>query len=471
MSFASVSFAGLFLLVLVARCTLGSEKLGRSYFVVLLVASLVFYSWHIPQYLFLLLGISGLNYFVAGQLSAGPHGNRLARRWVALAVSGSLGTLAVFKYADFFLRGTGSVINKVSGADLVWGWEVALPIGISFYIFQSLSYVIDVYRGELKHRSSFAEFLLYVSFFPQLVAGPIVRAKDFFYQWPRRRQLCWPVVTEGCFQLIAGFFFKLVIADGLAALVDAYWGDRGAVHGIVGIGSLSLLFGGQIFADFAGYSMIARGLAYLLGFRLPLNFDAPYIAGSLQEFWRRWHISLSTWLRDYLYVPLGGNRHGRSRTMRNVFLVMLLGGLWHGAGVPFILWGAIHGLGLLMEKGLGVGGARPWKSFSQRIGWDVLTQCFVFLAWMVFRMESAGELVTMMGSALYGGIGLGALSVLALGGLYLMPICGLHVRRILEIEGLIGAPQSPEKAVWAGVMLVAILSSYAQGSAFIYFQF
>ena len=470
MSFASVSFACLFLIVIVGRCTFGREKRGRLYFGFLLLASLVFYSWHIPLYLLLLVGVSALNYLAAERLGVSGKGSREAKFWVGVSLSGSLGTLAIFKYADFFLRGVGGALSWAGGGQNNWGIDLALPVGISFYTFQSLSYVIDVYRGELKHRSTFAEFLLYVSFFPQLVAGPIVRAKDFFYQWSRRRRLSWPLLSEGCFQLISGFFFKLVVADGLAALVDANWGDRESISGFVGIGSLTVLFGGQIFADFAGYSMIARGLAYILGFRLPLNFDAPYIAGSLQEFWRRWHISLSTWLRDYLYVPLGGNRNGRIKTMRNVFLVMLLGGLWHGAGVPFVLWGAIHGLGLLLEKALGHGGRSQTSGFS-RFGWYCLTQLFVFTAWMVFRMESSGQMIAMLESMFSDGAGIDGLVVIWTGVIYLIPVIGLHIRRLLELKGLTTAPSPREKAAWAGVMMAAILSGYAQGAAFIYFQF
>ncbi len=471
MSFASISFAFLFLVVLLGRLTLGRDKRGSAYFLFLLSASLVFYSWHIPIYLVLLVGVSWLNYFVAARLGAAGLDPARKKRWVRLALIGSLGTLGVFKYLDFCLRSVGFAVSTLGIGSPNWGVDLALPIGISFYTFQSLSYVIDVYRGELKHRSSFSEFLLYVSFFPQLVAGPIVRAKDFFYQWNRRRRLSWPLVSEACFQLISGFFFKLVIADGLANIVDGHWGERSIVNGLLGIGGLTLLFGGQIFADFAGYSMIARGLAYLLGFRLPLNFDAPYIASSLQEFWRRWHISLSTWLRDYLYVPLGGNRNGNLATMRNVFLVMLLGGIWHGAGMPFILWGVVHGFGLLIEKALGIRVNHSGAGLGKRIGWYLVTQTFVFTAWMIFRMESSMQLIGMVQSGVRDGWGLSGLLELQQGLIFLLPILGLHLRRLFEVSGRIQPATQTEKACWAGVMMVFILTAYAQGTAFIYFQF
>ena len=471
MSFASISFACLFFVVLVGRCSFGSEKRGRAYFGLLLVSSLTFYSWHTPIYIFLLLGVTALNFFVAGRLSESGASRVKAKRWVSVSVIGSLSTLAYFKYSGFALRGLQDMWVWGGGGSLGWNVDVVLPIGISFYTFQALSYVIDVYRGELKHRSSFFEFLTYVSFFPQLVAGPIVRAKDFFYQWNRRRGLHWPVVSEGCFQLISGFFFKLVVADGLANIIDLYWDDRGAVYGVLGIGTLVLLFGGQIFADFAGYSMIARGLGYLLGFRLPLNFDAPYIASSLQEFWRRWHISLSTWLRDYLYIPLGGNRNGASQTMKNVFLVMVIGGLWHGAGAPFIIWGAIHGIGLIVEKRLGFASSQSLQSSVGRLGWFCVTQGVVFTAWMVFRMESFGQLMAMGRSLIFDGIGLDGFVILSLGLVYWIPIGGLHLRRLFEVRGYLKAPTAMEKAVLSGVMFTLVLSAYSQGAAFIYFEF
>ncbi len=217
-------------------------------------------------------------------------------------------------------------------------------MGISFYTFQTLSYTIDVYRGELAPVRSFWQFILFISFFPQLVAGPIVRASEFLPQMARPRRLRLRVFYEGVWLVIGGLFLKMVCADNLAAYVDEHW-HRGSAAG--GDATMSLwlgvMFSGQIFADFCGYSTIARGLGYLLGYRFPLNFDAPYIAATFKNFWERWHITLSRWLRDYLYVPLGGNRGSRARTYVNLLTVMLLGGLWHGAAYTYIVWGAIHG--------------------------------------------------------------------------------------------------------------------------------
>lgn len=469
MNFASLSFLGLFLVVLAGRLVLGRQKKEPAYFFLLLVASLVFYAWHIPAYLVLLLGVSGLCFYSANRLTA-DSAIRSRRCWLLVSLVGALGTLAVFKYTGFVLRLVDQIWGLFGAGSLGFSIEIALPIGISFYTFQALSYVIDVSRRQIEPRRAFREFLLYVSFFPQLVAGPIVRAKDFFYQWNRRRGLRWVSFSEGIFQMIAGFFLKLVVADGLGDLVDRYWGDRSLVTGFFGIGCLTLFFGMQIFADFAGYSMIARGLAYLLGFRLPLNFDAPYLSGSLQEFWRRWHISLSSWLRDYLYIPLGGNRGGRMTTMRNVFLVMVLGGLWHGAGVGFVLWGVVHGLGLLLEKALGIG-TQKGTSVWNRILWFLMTQSFVFLAWMFFRMESGSQLLEMLRALVVGGWGVESLEHLVWGGLYVIPILGLHLRRFGELKGLLSQPSILEKAIWAGVMLALTLAAYAQSTAFIYFQF
>ncbi len=469
MSFTSFSFALLFVVALGLRLTVGREKTGRPYFLGLLVCSLVFYAWHTPAYLLLLLGVVGVNYFAAGRLSDGQRQG--GRTWLVGAVVLSLGCLGFYKYGGFLVRTSNQVLAAL-GLDSNWGpLEIALPIGISFYTFQALSYTIDVSRGHLQHRKSLPDFLLYVSFFPQLVAGPIVRAQDFYYQWHRKRRLRGMVFSEALFQLISGFFLKLVVADGIAGIINPLWADRSEVYGLLGISALTFLFGMQIFADFAGYSMIARGLGYLLGFRLPINFDAPYIAGSLQEFWRRWHISLSTWLRDYLYVPLGGNRGGRTRTMWNVFLVMVLGGLWHGAGIPFLVWGAIHGLGLVFEKGWGDRLRGDSAGFGKRVAAYLITQGFVFSAWMVFRMESGEQLREMILSLVFGGWGWVSLSALAGAGWFVLPVLGVHCRRALERGGSLGAPSVVEKAIWAGLMLTLIVTAYSRNAEFIYFQF
>ncbi len=361
MNFVSWAFVALFLTAFAARLTIGRRKVESSYLGVLLLASLVFYSWHIPAYLAVLLGSATVDYVVALRIHRlEPHQQALRRAFLVASLVVNLGLLAFFKYGGFAVR-VAEEAAALSGTSLrLQEFSLVLPMGISFYTFQTLSYTIDVYRGVLAPLGSFPRFLLFISFFPQLVAGPIVRASEFLPQLPRPRRLHARAFYQGAWLVVVGFFLKMVCADNLAAYVDEYW-ERGARPG--GHASfalwLSVMFSGQIFTDFAGYSTIAQGLGYLLGFRFPDNFNAPYLAGSFKNFWERWHMTLSRWLRDYLYLPLGGNRHSRSRTLANLLAVMLLGGLWHGAAYTFIVWGAIHGLCLVGERVLGLHRIRP----------------------------------------------------------------------------------------------------------------
>jgi alginate O-acetyltransferase complex protein AlgI len=343
-------------------------------------------------------------------------------------------------------------------------------MGISFYTFQTLSYTIDVYRGELAPVRNFPRLLLFISFFPQLVAGPIVRASEFLPQIPRPRRLHARVFYHGVWLLIVGFFLKMVCADNLAAYVDEHW-DRGYREGADAtfVLWLGVMFSGQIFADFAGYSTIAQGLGYLLGYRFPENFNAPYLAATFKNFWERWHITLSRWLRDYLYVPLGGNRGSRARTLLNLLLVMLLGGLWHGAAFTFIVWGAIHGLCLVGERVLGLHrpAPRPW---AVRAAWFVVVQGAVLVAWVYFRSATVGGATTFVAN-----LGTGAWRapdlwmVQAL--LFLSPIVLLHAWTWLDERGRAPVLGATARAVLAAVMVYAIITLHGGTSEFIYFQF
>jgi alginate O-acetyltransferase complex protein AlgI len=344
-------------------------------------------------------------------------------------------------------------------------------MGISFYTFQSMSYTIDVYRGQLEPLRLFGPFLLYISFFPQLVAGPIVRAVEFLPQLPR---VCRPhllVWNEALFLLASGYFLKMVCADNIATFVDPHWvsgyrpgTDSGALLW------LALMFNAQIFCDFAGYSNIARGLALMLGFRLPINFNAPYIAGSFQNFWERWHITLSRWLRDYLYVSLGGNRVSRTRTYVNLLLVMVLGGLWHGAAFTFIVWGAIHGGALAVERAAGLQGRGTPRPLAVRVLWAVVVQAVVLVAWIFFRSETVGGAWQMVRN-------IAALEfeapneVMRLGSWFLLPPLLLHGWRLVEERGLVGPLPPFAKAALTAVLVLLTLTAYGSTNAFIYFQF
>ncbi len=473
MNFVSWAFAALFLVVFAARLTVGRRKIETPYVTVLLVASLVFYGWHVPSYVALLVGSALVDFLAARAMGeAGPDRQSVRRALLVASLVSNLGVLAFFKYGGFAAQAAED-LAALAGASLrVPAVQLVLPMGISFYTFQTLSYTIDVYRGELAPVRSFWRFLLFISFFPQLVAGPIVRASEFLPQMPRPRRLRLRVFYEGVWLVIAGLFLKMVCADNLAAYVDEHW-HRGYAPG--GDATMSLwlgvMFSGQIFADFCGYSTIARGLGYLLGYRFPLNFDAPYIAATFKNFWERWHITLSRWLRDYLYVPLGGNRGSRARTYVNLLTVMLLGGLWHGAAYTYIVWGAIHGVCLALERALQLhrrdGAYRaPWV----RGAWAVAVQGAVLVAWIYFRSDTVTGATAFVANLAFGAW-LPPTGWMIASLLFLLPLAAMHLHTWLEEHHHVLPLCAGAKAVLAAGMTYGILTLYGGTSDFIYFQF
>ena len=472
MNFVSWSFVVLFAVVFTARLSIGRTKVEPAFVAILIAASVVFYAWHIPSYFVILLVSSTIDFaagLVLGRLPAGARGPR--RLVLVVTIVTNLGLLGFFKYGDFLL-GVAEDLSSLTGRRLsLPDAGMILPMGISFYTFQSLSYTIDVYRGILAPIRSFPKFFLYISFFPQLVAGPIVRARDFLPQLSRRRRLRLVVFYEGMWLIIVGFFLKMVCADNLAVYVDEYWNRGYRQDAQAGFTLwLALMFSGQIFADFAGYSSIARGLGYLLGFRLPVNFNAPYVAGSLKNFWERWHITLSSWLRDYLYVSLGGNRISRVRTYVNLLVVMVLGGLWHGAAYTFLIWGAIHGAALAVERLLGLHTDRGIARPIVRGAWFAVVQAVVLIAWVFFRSDSVEGATAFVGNILT--FDFEALpSWCLIGSLFLLPLVGLHAWTWAEERQLVPHPSFKVRAPLAAAMVYAILTLYAGTSDFIYFQF
>ncbi len=315
----------------------------------LLIASYVFYgSWN-PPFALLLAGSTVLDYFLGLRLAAteSPSKRRLL---LGVSLVANLGVLGFFKYGDFLREQVYSLLGLVGVVEAIPApWNIVLPVGISFYTFQTLSYSIDVYRREQEPTRSLLDFALFVSFFPQLVAGPIVRSKQFLPQLDGDRPVGVSETEEALVRIFAGLLKKVVLADTLGEYVDqvfAFPRSYGAPNVLLGIYAYTY----QIYFDFSGYSDIAIGLAALFGFRIPENFNRPYLSSNPREFWQRWHISLSTWLRDYLYVSLGGNRASALRTYRNLALTMLLGGLWHGASWNFVIWGAFHGVWLAVHR-------------------------------------------------------------------------------------------------------------------------
>ena len=346
MLFPTVTFAIFFLIVLPLSWALMPHR--RAWQVWILLASYVFYAWWDWRFVLLLAASTVVNHVLAVAIYR-TQPVRARKALLAAAVAFDLGLLGYFKYAGFFVSSAENTLSSLGLADATWIVNVTLPVGISFYTFMALSYVIDTYRGELVP-ASFARFAVFQAFFPHLVAGPIVRASELLPQLesprdPRR------VDSGRAFLLIlSGLFLKVVIANHLAtAIVDDVFAApkaHSSLEVLVGIYGYAV----QIFADFCGYTNIAIGIALLLGFQFPQNFASPYTAVSLQDFWRRWHMTLSRWLRDYLYIPLGGSRKGRLLTYRNLMITMLLGGLWHGAAWTFVIWGGIHGVGLACER-------------------------------------------------------------------------------------------------------------------------
>lgn len=358
------------------------------------VMSYIFYGWWDWRFL-ILIAITSLSSFVSGLLIERYHGQRHKQRWVSAAnIVLNLGILGTFKYFNFFVENFQRLVNSL-------GWqldcvtlEIILPVGISFYTFQALSYSIDVYQKRLPATRDVVEFFAYISFFPQLVAGPIERATNLLPQFQRQRHFDYAQAVDGCRQMLWGFFKKLVIADNCAIVVNENWNHYAQLPGSALI-IIAILFTIQIYCDFSGYSDIAIGCARLFGFNLMRNFDNPYFSRSMPEFWRRWHISLISWFRDYIYIPLGGNRGKRHETIRNVYIVWAISGLWHGANWTFICWGLYHGTLLAIYNLLGING-KGQKSLANEslfpgfkaIGQMLLTFTLATIGWVIFRAES-----------------------------------------------------------------------------------
>jgi len=370
-------FAFLAIVLLLFYC---APRSWRKY--ILLAASYFFYMSFIPKFILLLLALTAIDYTAARWISAvaAPRSRKTA---LVISLAANLGLLGFFKYYNFFAANIAHLFHKPPDA---FALSIILPLGISFHTFQSMSYVIDVYRKEQDPITNPIDYALFISFFPQLVAGPIVRAREFFgdlYHWQRPSS---DDVLRGLLLLILGLAKKVVMADQFAQIANGYFQDVSKQPGMTPAWSAVIAFGLQIYFDFSGYTDMAIGMAKLLGFHFPVNFRRPYLASSITDFWHRWHISLSRWLRDYLYIPLGGNRHGRLQTYRNLMLTMLLGGLWHGASWNFVVWGGYHGALLSFERmfrGKRQDAASRWTMLYPLQA--VITFALVMIGWVFFR--------------------------------------------------------------------------------------
>lgn len=446
---------------------------GRYKNPVILIGSYVFYAWWRVDFLGLLFLVTAGNHVCARAIERGKPG-QAARRWMQIGVAANLLVLAVFKYFNFGVDSMNAVLNA-SGLHSIEAMRFILPIGISFYIFQAISYLVDVYRGDAKPAARFVDFAAYKALFPQLIAGPVLRYKDLDEQFRTRTHGC-EKFAEGCLRFMIGFSKKVLIADLAAPLADAAYSVPDPTMADAWLGALAYTV--QLYFDFSGYSDMAVGLALMMGFRFPENFNDPYVSRSITEFWRRWHISLSTWLRDYLYIPLGGNRKGRARTYINLVLTMFLGGLWHGANWTFVLWGLWHGGWMAAERACGIKGDLEEKtSVVQRILKTGFTFLLVVLGWVMFRAAHVGEaldlyrgMIGLNGFALQEALRwqMKGLSLIAVAAGLLMIFAWPALRR--------SDARTPSDLRWQiGVMLVFILAVsrlLAQSySPFLYFQF
>ena len=406
MLFNSIDFIVFFIFVLSSIVIIKNKKYQHLF---LLIASYFFF-YYSSNYLIILLIFSTILDFYLGKAIWNTKEITKKKILLVISLAGNLGLLGFFKYADFAILQFNILGEHFNLANDIPFLNMALPIGISFYTFQTISYTVDIYRGRLKPSESFKEFALFVAFFPQLVAGPIVRASEFLPQLREKIEVGGDNLKQiiihnsnlklGITIMAFGFLKKMFFADNIAPLVnDIFIAPIGSESFTIILGAIA--FGIQIYGDFSGYSDIAIGAALILGFKLPMNFNFPYFARSPSDFWRRWHISLSTWLRDYLYIPLGGNKKSSSRTYLNLMAVMIIGGLWHGAAWNFIIWGILHGMYLSLQKILidRFPLIKNNQFFSSKLGIIIsilVTQYLVFLTWIPFRVKNLDDLTYSM---------------------------------------------------------------------------
>jgi alginate O-acetyltransferase complex protein AlgI len=465
-SFPTIEFAAFFVVVFIVSWALMPHP--RAWRPFILLASYVFYGWVDWRWVLLLISSSVVN-TVAARVIAGSPSRVTRKRALIAAVAFDLGLLGTFKYFGFFVDELNSFLDTLGLGSPLPIVQIVLPIGISFFTFQAISYVVDVYRGETR-AASLGDVAILQAFFPHLVAGPIVRANELLPQLRTPRDPREVLAGPGLFLIAGGLVKKTVLADELARrVVDPVYNDPAAHSG----GEILLAFyafAAQIYCDFSGYTDLAIGLALLLGYQLPQNFNRPYLALSLQDFWRRWHMTLSRWLRDYLYIPLGGNRKGSAKTYRNLMLTMLLGGLWHGASWTFVFWGGIHGGALSAERW----GREHLPGFRlpAPVAWFV-TFNVVCIAWVFFRAPNLDIAFEVLG-----GLGLSGPSPLVTLPMVFLVVASVAVQLLPQgwwrrAEAWLVARPVAWQGVGFGALLVAADAAVGQQGVapFIYFQF
>ena len=472
MLFNSLTFVVFFAVVVTAYWTIRAWTLRKN---LLVLSSYIFYGAWNPPFAALLFSTTALDFWLGARIAKAKGRSR--KLWLVASVCMNLSMLGFFKYGNFLLENFKWLLHEIGVVYQPPHLDILLPVGISFYTFHSLSYTLDIYRGVLQPTKSLRDFVLAVSFFPQLVAGPIVRAGDFLPQLVHPPGLRVGQFMWGLLLMTLGLFEKVVLADtmlsGAADRIFGYEGPLIALDSWLGV----MAFAGQIFFDFAGYSTCAIGAALCLGFHLKDNFRFPYAAIGFSDFWRRWHISLSTFLRDYLYIPLGGNRVGWTRAAINLVIVMFLGGLWHGAAWTFVVWGLLHGCYLVIEHASrALIGSQSWTdSFAAKLLLGLVTYAAVCVAWVFFRASDftiASRLLGgMFGTHAHGDAILSTREMLQIGIVTFFMILAHWWLRDSTIETAVTRlPRWVVTAAWA-FMACAIILTQGNSNAFIYFQF
>ena len=471
MVFNSLTFVVFFCCVLLLHSLPFSWNVKK---VNLLVASYIFYSAWNPPFVLLLWLSTVVDWWAAQSIVRST--NPLRRRaWMLVSVIANLGVLAYFKYGKFLLANFTALLSTAGVHYVPPDFDIVLPVGISFYTFATMSYTLDVYLRRALPSRNFLDFALFVTFFPHLVAGPIMRPTELVPQFEEPRRADRQRLCFGLALVTLGLFMKVVLADGFLAQPTEIVYDSDKAPGMLDAWTATLAFSGQIFCDFAGYSTTAIGVAMCLGFALSDNFRFPYAAVGFSDFWRRWHITLSSYLRDYLYIPLGGNRHGEVRTYVSLMATMLIGGLWHGASWAFVVWGGLHGLYLSAERVLRklFSGYRPGPAVFFGLG--LLTYALVNVTWVFFRAKTFAKAWLVLN----GMFGLNAAPVPQLAVVHLLSVAvivggivAVHWRmRDTTVEAVLArVPTSILTISWA-FMAFAIIIEQGAGSAFIYFQF
>jgi len=444
----------------------------RIQFLILIVASYIFYYFS-SGLLFVLLFLSSILDFYIGRKIFESKNKKSKRFFLIISIIGNLGILGFFKYANFSIQ-IANHLRDLFGFSALPMLNIILPVGISFFTFQTMSYTIDIYRGKLQPTPSFLKFMLFVSFFPQLVAGPIVRASEFFPQLNKKRVFIIPAnVKLGLTYISWGIVKKVIFADSLNPFVSNIFSNP------LGLNSITIIFGTiafgiQIYCDFSGYTDIAIGVARLLNFTFPKNFDKPYFAHNPSNFWERWHISLSSWLKDYLYISLGGNIKGKIRTLVNLMITMILGGLWHGASWNFVVWGIYQGLLLVGYKIISSkSGIRIRKGLA-----IFITQYFVFLGWLIFRIRNSQYLIYSIKKYILFDFDFSGFPEFVVANKYIFMIMIIFIIiHILsyKIKDVVKRINSLDYKIWflyiLMIILILILFAPTINTAFIYFQF